>query len=86
MALALTTAPQKPRFMLGGLCLCLHMSWCFGGAVGQSKRLSPLRSWVRFLLWTHVKRVSEHSAAESRGFSPSGPVFSYRASSQGGLR
>ena len=33
----------------------------------QSKRLSPLRSWVRFSLWTHVKRVSQRSA-ESRGF------------------
>jgi hypothetical protein len=34
----------------------------------QSKRFSPLSSWVRFSLWTRVKRVSQHSA-ESRGFS-----------------
>jgi hypothetical protein len=40
----------------------------------QSKLLSPLRSWVRFLLRTHVKRVSQRSD-ESRGFSPGTPVF-----------
>jgi hypothetical protein len=45
----------------------------------QSKRLSPLRSWVRFSLWTHVKRVSQPSA-ESRGFSPGAAVSSDRAS------
>ena len=39
----------------------------------QSKRLSPLRSWVRFSLRTHVKRVSQRSA-ESRGFSPGAPA------------
>jgi hypothetical protein len=39
----------------------------------QSKRLSPLRSWVRFLLQTHVKRVCQRSA-ESCGFSPGTPV------------
>ena len=45
----------------------------------QSKRLSPLSSWVRFLLWTHVKRVCQRSA-ESRGFSPGDPVSSHRES------
>ena len=47
----------------------------------QSKRFSPLSSWVRFSLWIRVKRVSQHSA-ESRGFSP---VASQRESWQGGL-
>ena len=34
----------------------------------QGKRLSPLSSWVRFSLRTHVKRVRQRFA-ESRGFS-----------------
>ena len=42
-------------------------------------RLSPLRSWVRFSLRTHVKGVSQRSA-ESRGFSPGAPVSSHRES------
>jgi hypothetical protein len=37
--------------------------------------LSPLRSWVRFSLRTHVKRVGQRSA-ESRGFSPGAQVSS----------
>ena len=45
----------------------------------QSKRLSPLRSWVRFSLRTHVKRVRQRSV-ESRGFSPGAPVSSHRES------
>jgi hypothetical protein len=53
--------------------------WRFGGGVVRSKRLSPLRWWVRFLLWTHVKRVRQRSA-ESRGFSPGAPVSSHRES------
>ena len=39
----------------------------------QNNGLSPLSSWVRFSLRTHVKRVSQRSA-ESRGFSPGAPV------------
>jgi hypothetical protein len=53
----------------------------------QSKRLSPLRSWVRFSLRTHdsyVKRVSQHST-ESRGFSRGTPVCSHRECWQSGL-
>jgi hypothetical protein len=50
----------------------------------QSKGLSPLRSWVRFSLRTHVKRVSQRFA-ESRGFSPGAPVSPHRESWQGGL-
>ena len=45
----------------------------------QSKRLSPLSSWVRFSLRTHVKRVCQRSA-ERRGFSPGAPVSSHRES------
>jgi hypothetical protein len=43
------------------------------------KRLSPLSSWVGFLLRTRVKRVSQRSA-ESRGFSPGAPVSSHSES------
>jgi hypothetical protein len=46
----------------------------------QSKLLPPLRSLVRFSLWTyvrtHVKRVNQRSA-ESRGFPPAGAPDSY---------
>jgi hypothetical protein len=45
----------------------------------QRKHLSPLRSWIRFLLRTHVKRVSQRSV-ESRGFSPGALVSSHRES------
>ena len=38
----------------------------------QSKRLSPLRSWVRFSPRTHVKSVCQRPA-ESRGFSRGAP-------------
>jgi hypothetical protein len=44
----------------------------------QRKRLSPLSSWVRFSLRTHVKRVN--GSAKSRGFSPGAPVSSHRES------
>ena len=41
----------------------------------QSKRLSPLKSWVRFLL-----RKYDQRSAESRGLSPVAPVSSNRES------
>jgi hypothetical protein len=50
----------------------------------QSKRLSPLRAWVRLSLRTHVKRVCQRSV-ESRGFPPGAPVSSHRECWQGGL-
>ena len=53
-----------------------------GASVAQSsepKRLSPLRTWVRFSLRTHVKRVCQRSA-ESRRFSPGAPISSHRES------
>jgi hypothetical protein len=48
----------------------------------QSKHLSPLRSWVRFSLWTHVKRVVN---ALPKVVSPGAHVSSLRESRQGGL-
>ena len=51
----------------------------------QSKRLSPLRSWVRFSPRTHVKSVCQRPA-ESRGFSRGAPnpPPPHRESWQGG--
>jgi hypothetical protein len=58
----------------------LHNQVILGASVARpSKRLSTLRSWVRFSLWTHVKRFSQRSA-ESRGFSPCAQVSSHRES------
>ena len=59
-----------------------HMAECIASLhwrSRRSKRLSPLSSWVRFSLRTHVKRVGQRSA-ESRGFSPGAPVSSHRES------
>jgi hypothetical protein len=83
------THKSKPHYpyKLNNLVPCQSNDWHlwgFGGADRQSKRLSPLRSWVGFLLRTHVKRVGERSA-KSRRFSPAAPVSSHRESCQGGL-
>ena len=51
----------------------------------QSKRLSALRWWLRFTLWTHVKKVSQRSV-ESRGFSPGAPVSFRRGKLTGWVR
>ena len=68
-------AVRFERFFLV-ICSCgASLAYCSR----QSKRFSPLSSWVWLSLRTHVKRVNQRSA-ESRGFFPGAPVSSHRES------